>query len=119
VAKAFAFTGTVCSEIVAAAGSIGTGPTVDNEVYHPVANAWSTKSNAPVLRYGGCSGGIGTSLYTAGGLVFSPIRNSTRQLYAYDTVADHWTKLKHMPFGDWSAAEANQLAAAPPVRSRR
>jgi N-acetylneuraminic acid mutarotase len=106
VAKSFAFTATVGTQIVAAAGSVGNGPTVDNEVYDPGSNTWTPKSSALSARYAGCVGVIGGSLYAAGGLKFVPIRSASRELDAYDVAGDHWTTLMHMPFGMIGPASA-------------
>ena len=97
VAKSFSFIATVGSEIVAAAGSVGTGPTTDNEVYDPTSNAWTNKRSAHLARYGGCMGSIGGSLYAAGGLKFVPFRSAAKELYAYNVAADRWTKLARLP----------------------
>jgi N-acetylneuraminic acid mutarotase len=106
VAKSFAFTTTVGTQIVAAAGSIGTGPTIDSELYDPMANMWTTKSNALSARYAGCVGAIGASVYAAGGLKFSPFRSTSRELDRYDVAVDHWTQLRRMPFGMLGPASA-------------
>ncbi|MFY9885605.1 MAG: kelch repeat-containing protein [Candidatus Cybelea sp.] len=104
--------GTVGSEIVAAAGSIGTGPTTDNEVYDPASNAWTNKHGARLARYAGCVGSIGGSLYAAGGLKFSPFRSATKDLDAYDVATNRWTMLARMPsamLGPASATVNGQL----------
>ena len=106
VAKSFAFTTAVGTQIVAAAGSIGTGPTTDNELYDPTSNLWTTKSNALSARYAGCVGAIGGSLYAAAGLRFTPIRSASRELDRYDVAGDHWTTLRRMPFGVLGPASA-------------
>lgn len=111
VAKAFAFIGTVGSEIVAADGFIGNGPSADNELYDP-SNTWTTKSSPQLARYGGCAGSIGGLLYAAGGLKFSPIRMAAKNLEAYDPATDHWTKLANMRtamIGPASATANGQL----------
>jgi N-acetylneuraminic acid mutarotase len=97
VAKAFAYTGTVGTKIVAAGGTVGNGPSDDNEVYDPSTNAWTTMLPVKLQRYAGCAGGIGDSLYIAGGLRFSPFRGTTRELDAYDVVTDQWHRLANMP----------------------
>src|SRR4029077_8663806 len=100
IAKSFAFTGTIGTTIVAAAGSVGNGPTLDNEVYDPATNTWTTKSSARLGRYGGCAGAIGGALYAAGGLKFSPIRGASDHLDVYHLAADHWRALARMPFAE-------------------
>ena len=112
VAKAFSFIGTVGSEIVAAAGFVGNGPTAENVVYDPTSNTWTTKHPALLQRYAGCTGSIGGSLYAAAGLKFSPFRSATNELDAYDVATDSWTKLAHMPsamIGPASATVNGQL----------
>ncbi len=106
VAKSFSFIGTVGSEIVAAAGSVGTGPTVNNEVYDPTSNAWTSKHAALLARYAGCMGSIGSTFYAAGGLKFSPFRSATKEVDAYDVAADRWKKLARMPFAMIAPASA-------------
>ncbi len=97
VAKAFSFVGTVGSEIVAAAGFVGNGPTAENVVYDPTSNTWTTKHPALLQRYAGCAGSIGGSLYAAGGLKFAPFRSASAELDSYNVATDQWTKLAKMP----------------------
>jgi N-acetylneuraminic acid mutarotase len=106
IAKSFSFVGTVGSEIVAAAGSVGSRAIIDNEVYDPTSNTWTTKRHALLPRYAGCVGSIGSSLYAAAGLKFTPFRSATKELDAYDVTTDQWTKLAHMPFGMIGPASA-------------
>ena len=104
---AFAFVGTADGKIVAAEGYIGNGPTLSTELYDPGTNAWSFVRPAKLMRYGGCNGGIGDSVYAAGGIAFVlGGRFTSNRLDAYDVATNQWHKLASMPHGMIGPASA-------------
>ena len=90
--------GVINGQLYVAEGTLGGGPTMQNETYTPPYFAWSTRTPGTIQRANPASAVVGDQLYLVGGCFLGNCSGGVTNITeAYSTNSGTWTRKAPMP----------------------